>query len=139
MGEIILQMVVFVGLTLFIIRLIMRWGAYHISAQVEARFRAVDTIVNQERVPEDWIAPYREKISALRATSDSEQAIERLGHRAQRHCLKKIAALMRFFGQSAFFDTPDSQRETQRLLQNQRERWQAADWRELVSLVEQDD
>ena len=132
MGEIILQMAIFVGLTLFIIRLVMRCGAYNMSAQVETRFRAVDMIVNHDHVPEDWIASYRKKIDALRASGSSDQQIERVGRCAQRHCLKKINDLMRFFRRSAFFDTPESQRETQRLLQTQHDRWATASWRDLL-------
>ena len=137
MGEIILQMAIFVGLTLFIIRLVMRWGAVNMSAQVEARFRAVDIIVNHDRVPEDWLASYRKKIDALRAGGGSDQQIERVSRRAQRHCLKKINDLMRFFSRGAFFDTPESRRETQRLLQTQHDRWGTASWRELLVQAEQ--
>lgn len=121
------------GFAMFLMGQAVRWTGERFRRDVVTRVRAAETIIEQRHLPDDWLAPYRAKIEALRSAGKSEEDVARVGHNAQAQCLRKIDELMRFFRQVNVTDTPDTRRTILAALQTRRDQWSATPWQELFA------
>ena len=125
-----------VGLFVYLMIKLVRRLAVRFSQGVEANVRAAESIVNDERVPEAWAAPYRQQIETLRRTVGSEAEIERAGRRGHKDCLHRLDQLAHYFEKSNLVDSAESRHVLLKGLQRQRARWVAGGWQ---YVLEQDD
>ncbi len=116
------------GLFLYLTMMFVRWMTVRFSQGVEANVRAAESIVNDERVPEAWAAPYRQQIETLRRSVGSEAEIERAGRRGHRDCLRQLDQLAHYFEKSDLVDSAESRHVLLKGLQRQRELWVAGGW-----------
>ncbi|MCY4082759.1 MAG: hypothetical protein OXF54_21135 [Caldilineaceae bacterium] len=116
------------GLFLYLTMMFVRWMTVRFSQGVEANVRAAESIVNDERVPEAWTAPYRQQIETLRRSVGSEAEIERAGRRGHKDCLRQLDRLVQYFEKSNLVDSTESRHVLLTGLQRQRERWVAGGW-----------
>lgn len=123
-----------VAVAFLVLRLITRWAAFSITRQVESKLRAADHIVNEGHVPEQWIRLHRERLDPIRHEGEGADVMERLGHRAQEHCLRQLDGLIRFFRRESFFDSPETRDTMLHLLRETRDQWAAEGWQALVRL-----
>jgi hypothetical protein len=126
-------LIVAIGATVFLVRLLLRWTMIWSGRSVESRFRAAEQIVNDEQVPEEWLCPFRRRINAIRRRAGSEERVATVAGRARARCLHKLDALIGYFQSSPFVSDKGARRTLLRSLQVQRNRWLSADW---VSLTE---
>lgn len=117
-----------VGLTTFFFMLIARYASRVIAVAVEARMRAAETITNEERIPEAWIASYLAKRDELVARGAEPGRMADLGRKAQADCLKKLADLTRFFENDPIVDSTESRLVLHKALQKAKKTWQDAGW-----------
>lgn len=120
------------GLFLYLTMMLVRWMTVRFSQGVEANVRAAESIVNDERVPEAWTAPYRQQIETLRRSVGSEAEIERAGRRGYKDCLRQLDRLVQYFEKSNLVDSTESRHVLLTGLQRQRERWVSGGWKYLL-------
>ncbi len=121
-----------IGLFLYLTMMLVRWMTVRFSQGVEANVRAAESIVNDERVPEAWTAPYRQQIEALRRSVGSEAEIERAGRRGHKDCLRQLDRLVQYFEKSSLVDSTESRHVLLSGLQRQRARWVAGGWQYVI-------
>ena len=110
-------------------RLVIRY-----SQGVEANVRAAESIVNDERVPAAWTAPYCQRIETLRQVVGSEDEMERAARRGHQDCLRRLDRLVQFFEKSNLVDSAESRHVLLKGLQRQRERWVAGGWQSVIEM-----
>ena len=120
-----------IGLVIFLLKLTTYRVVSRVTQQVESGFRAADEIVNQKRVPEIWLRPFRQRIDEIRHSGRSDD-IEHVSRRAYKHCLRQLDSLIRFFQDGDFFDSPETRAMVLESLREQREKWAAEDWKALT-------
>ena len=125
-----------VGLFIYFMITLVRQLVIRYSQGVEAKVRAAESIVNDERVPAAWTAPHRQRIEALRQVVGSEDEIERAARRGHQDCLRRLDRLVQFFEKSDLVDSAESRHVLLTGLQRQRERWVAGGWQ---SVIERED
>ncbi len=121
-----------IGLFLYLTMMLVRWMTVRFSQGVEANVRAAESIVNDERVPEAWTAPYRQQIETLRRSVGSEAEIERAGRRGHKDCLRQLDRLVQYFEKSSLVDSTESRHVLLTGLQRQRARWVAGGWQYVI-------
>ena len=124
----------FTGGVFFIIRLLTRWAARTLTGQIETKLRDAECIINEKQVPESWLRPYHKRMEAIHRQDGSVERMERIGHRARKHCLRQIDGLIRFFQEASYFDTPQTRATLLRSLQETRDQWATESWRTLMGL-----
>ena len=62
------------------------------------------------------------------------KAVDGVWRGALKHCLRQIDALIRFFREASYFDTPETRAILLRCLQETRNRWATEGWRTLMGL-----
>ena len=120
------------ALFLYLTMMLVRWMTVRFSQGVEANVRAAESIVNDERVPEAWAAPYRKQIDTLRQAVGSEAEIEQAGRRGHKDCLRQLDRLVQYFEKSNLVDSTESRHVLLTGLQRQRERWVAGGWQYVI-------
>ncbi len=124
---------VFTLLAYFVGRLISGYLQHHI----EERLDALDQIVNEGRVPDSWLKPFRRRAARLRKAGASERRIRRLERAARKQCLIRIEELQRYAGGSGVADTEDTRHLIVTSLQEEAERWRDDEaWHELVDFTQ---
>ena len=128
---------VVLGLVTFGMYAVMRWGVGIATQELVSRLRAGESIVNDERVPEAWVAPYRTRIAAMRKAGKSQDDIDRVGLKALDYCLRQIDDLIRFYEKANVVDTADTRDVLLEALRDARERWRKQGWRVMLTPHEQ--
>ncbi len=121
-----------VGLFVYLMITLVRRLTVRFSQGVEANVRAAEAIVNDERVPDAWAAPYRRQIEKLRRTVGSEAEIERAGRRGHKDCLHRLDQLAQYFEKSDLVDSAESRHVLLKGLQRQRAIWVAGGWQYVI-------
>jgi hypothetical protein len=124
----ILALAVVIGLIIFGLQLSVRLVTRLMVGELAERLRAGECIVNDQSVPESWLAQPRKRIAALRSAGKSDDEIERAGQAAKAACLRKLDDLIGYFGRTNVTDSPDTKATLLRALSAQRARWAAAPW-----------
>jgi hypothetical protein len=132
--QIALLLLLWIAAVTFLIKLIIRWAALKVSRQMESRHRAAEAIINQGRVPEAWIGPFRDRIDAIRSNGGTNDDVERIGRRAQKLCLREIDSLIGFFEKGGFVDGSQTRRTLLESLRERRDAWAAGEWPVLMEL-----
>jgi hypothetical protein len=90
------------------------------------QFRAGETIVNDGRVPDKWVAQINRRLAggAIRRSRHEVGGIEL--------ALDKLDRLYRFFENSPFYENAEAREQLLKQLQEVRGRWEEMTWDELV-------
>jgi hypothetical protein len=125
-----LALIVFVTLATYLVG---RWFSRYVQDMITSRVRAIDQIVNKERVPESWIRRYRRRIAKLRSSGADENRITRVKRRAQKRALTNIEQLRQYVEETGITDTPETKRLVVTELEEQAKRWQDDEvWDDLI-------
>lgn len=109
----------------------------YIQRHIQGRLDALDQIVNEERVPDAWLAPYRSRASRLRRSGAGENRIRNLEKAARKKCLRQIEELRQYAIGSGVADTDETKRLIEMSLKEQARRWRDdVTWHELVALTQ---
>lgn len=131
-----LVLVIGTGLVIALIQLTTRWVMSRATRRFECRLRAVEEIVNEERVPEMWIRSSCQRIHEIRRSDGTDDEIERVGRRAHTHCLHQLDSLMCFLQDGNFFDSPETRAMVLEALHERRDTWVAGGWQALIQSAE---
>lgn len=136
MWGLLLPFFAFVVIFTLIMYFVTRWASAYVQRQLSGRLDAIDWIVNQERVPESWLAPYRKRASRLVASGANPSQIRALSRIARKRCLANIHEMIRFVEGQNIADTEATRQLMLRSLREQAESWKdETTWHELVDLT----
>jgi hypothetical protein len=128
MGPVILILGIAIGLSTFLFMILARYATRSIAGVVELRMRAAECIVNDERIPPDWLAAYKARRDGFIAKGAGPEELEKLGLKAQKDCLKKINDLLRYYEDDRTVDSTESRMVLLNALQKQKKIWEDAGW-----------
>ncbi len=111
----------------------MRWASGYISRDVETHLRAAERVVNEGRIPDEWLVAYRRQASAMRAAGKSDLEMEKVAQRARSHIQKQIDNLMYFFSKTNVTDSDVTRRTILATLKQERERVAGQSWQALLA------
>jgi hypothetical protein len=138
MLQVILGLALVVGIVAVGMQLAVRWAGKQLTGDLVARLRAGETVVNDEQLPESWLAPYRARITGLRSSGKGESEIAAVGLAAHKHCLSELDKLIRFYEKTNLADSPDTKENLLLAMREQRARWAASSWQALLAANQTD-
>jgi hypothetical protein len=113
--------------------LVGRWVSRYVQQIITARIRAIDQIVNQERIPESWIRRQRRRVRRLQTSGADEGRINRLKLRARERAQERLDDLMKYVRETGIADTPETKRMVLQELEQTAKRWRDDEiWIELM-------
>jgi hypothetical protein len=121
------------GLVLTLLRLSLHRMQKRAAEQLAARFHEADEIIRWGRAPESWVCPYRQEIARMRSAGKSNRAIQRVGARAQKICLRRLHFLVTFLENGRFYDSLATREMMVDALRAVHEQWSAASWEALLA------
>jgi hypothetical protein len=133
MLELVLISAVGLGVCVLLVKVLSDWGERQFVRVIESRLSVTELIVNEGKLPEAWVQPFRERIEAIRQKGGSEKKIERVGQQARRQLLRNLDDLIKFFQER---NVTDGEETRQFLLSSLKERrdWAAtASWQDLLA------
>lgn len=129
----------FIGFSV-LLALTMYWGnritEKYVVRILDTRFTSLEQIVNDHRVPDVWLRPFRKKLGAARSAGAGDANLTRLGLRAQQRCLRKIEGLLDYATSVNFTDTRETKDIIVKELKAQREQWETMDWQAWVTVLD---
>jgi Mg-chelatase subunit ChlI len=100
---------------------------------ITARLEAINQIVNEEQVPEDWLRRYRRRAERLRASGADERQLVPLKRLARKRALANIEELIRYVKETGVTKDAETKRLVVSELEEAAERWRDEEtWNELI-------
>ena len=108
----------------------------YVTRILDARFTSMEQIVNDKRVPEAWLHPFRQRLTSARRNGGSDAKLARLGRQTQKRCLRKLEAMIRYATEANFTDTRSTKNIVTTTLKAQRDVWETMDWSAWIDLLD---
>ena len=125
--------VVGIVLSTLLIKVIADWGERRFISAIEKTLDDAGYIANEEKLPEAWLQPFRERIDAIQRKDGSEKRIDRVGHKARQRCLRSLDNLIKFFEKREITDNEQTRQLMLTSLQQQQDWVANATWQELLA------
>lgn len=119
-------------LLLLVIKWMTGWAARVAGREVEAKFRAAESLTKGHTTPEVWLSPHRARLADLQAKGAAEPQIIQALSSARSDCLRRLDELVRYFAGGTFVDSVETRDALVQALQKERRRLEAEDWRTLL-------
>jgi len=119
------------GLILALISLSLLRFKRQAGEQLTIKFQEANKIVNQQQVPEAWLAPFRQQLEKARRSGSPEKTVERVGERAKKHVLKELKSLIQFLENGQFYDSLETRTMLVDALKAQQQAWADHNWQAL--------
>ena len=136
MGYLIL---IFVGFSI-LFALTMYWAnkltEKYVVRIMDTRFTSLEQIVNDKRVPDAWLHPFRKKLAAARKSGAGDAKLTRLGQQTQQRCLRRIEDMLQYATGVNFTDTRETKEVIVKELKAQREQWETMDWQAWIAVLD---
>jgi hypothetical protein len=100
---------------------------------IGSKLSDAEQIVNEGKLPEAWVQPYRERIEAIRDKDGSESKMQRVGRQARRRCLRNLDSMIKFFQERNVTDGEATRQFLLNSLKAQRDRVAAAAWQDILA------
>ena len=118
--------------SVLLIKLMANWSEGWFVHSITSLLDDAGCIVNEGKLPEAWVQPFRKRIETIRRKGGSESKMERVGHQARQRCLRKLDGMIKFFRERNVTDGEDTREFLLTSLQ-QRRAWVAtAPWQDLL-------
>ena len=88
---------------------------------------AAETMVEEQRVPEEWIADLREKILEAGQLPTGHGLKNRLAKKMRRRVLKRIKGIKGYFTNAPVFESPEAKEIVFSAIGQQENRWETED------------
>jgi hypothetical protein len=131
-GPVLLSVAAIVA-SIILIKLMADWGERQFVRNLASMLDDAGYIVNEGKLPEAWVQPFREQIDTIRRKSGSENKIEHIGCKARQRCLRNIDGLIKFFQERNVTDGEETRQFLLTSLKEQRGRVAAAAWQDLLA------
>jgi len=108
------------------------WGERYFTRTLHSTLSDTEQIVNEGKLPETWVQPFRERIEAIRREGGSRSKIERVGQKARQRFLRDMDDMIKFFQERNVTDGEGTRQFLLNSLREQRDRVAAAAWQDLL-------
>jgi hypothetical protein len=122
-----------IAVSVLLIKVLADWGERHFVGSIEKTLNDAGHIVNEEKLPEAWLQPFRERIEAIHRKGGPENKADRVGHQARRRCLRNLDSLIEFFQKRNVTDNEQTRQLLLTSLRQQRDRVASIGWQELLA------
>jgi len=136
MGYIILGFIAFSIFLALMTYWINQITAKYVTRILNVRFTSLEQIVNDKRIPDAWLGPFREKLVKVRANGANDTQLSRLGQKAQQRCLTKVEGLIKYATEVNFTDTRATKAVIIKELKAQRDVWETMDWQAWIAVLD---
>jgi hypothetical protein len=109
------------------------WGERQFVRAIGSRLSDAEHIVNEGKLPEAWVQPFRERIEGIRGKGGPESKLERVGHQARLRCLRNLDDMIKFFQERNVTDGEETRQFLLRSLKERRDWVAAAAWQDLLA------
>lgn len=103
---------------------------------MDTRFTSLEQIVNDKRVPDAWLRPFRKKLAKARNAGANDVKLTRLGQQTQQRCLRELEEMIRYATDVNFTDTRETKSVIIAELKAQRELWETMDWQAWIAVLD---
>ena len=121
------------ALSVLLIKVFAGWAEGQFVRIINSRLNNAEILVNEGKLPEDWMQPFREQIEGIRLQSGSEDKMERVGHRARQRCLRNMDDTIKFFQERNVTDSEDTRQFLLSSLKERRDWIATAKWQDLLA------
>jgi hypothetical protein len=121
------------ALSVLLIKVLAGWGERQFVRVINARLNSAEILVNEGKLPEDWVQPFREQIEGIRLKGGSESDMKRVGHRARQRCLRNLDNTIKFFQERNVTDSEDTRQFLLGSLKKRRDWVATASWQDLLA------
>lgn len=121
-----------IAVSVLLIKLMADWSERQFVRIIGARLSDAEHIVNEGKLPEVWVQPYRERIEVIQSKGGSDSKIERVGRQARQRCLRNLDNTIRFFQERNVTDSEKTRQLLLASLKKQREQVAATSWQDLL-------
>ena len=97
---------------------------------------AAETMVEEQRVPEEWIAELREKILTAGQLPMEHRLKKRLAKKMRRRVLKRIKGIKGYFSNAPVFESPEAKEIVFAAIEEQENRWESEEIDTLLTNVQ---
>jgi hypothetical protein len=104
------------------------WAGRLFSGGLVANLRAGETIVEENRVPDAWIARYRKKADDMRRAGKPNEDVNKVKQQARERCLKHMDKLILFFEKTNVTDSDETKEQLLWSLRQRRATWAGTSW-----------
>jgi hypothetical protein len=132
MLEIILLIVIPFAFILLMIYWLTGWATRTVTRDIHAKIRAAEMLVEHHQLPEEWLAPYRAKLSSIQMPGAGDQEVAQVVEAARNDCLQRIDELIELFKEGSLTDTPETRDSVVAALQSERCRLEEEAWQEIL-------
>ena len=122
-----------IAVSVLMIKLMADWGERIFVRVIGSKLSDAEQIVNEGKLPEAWVRPFRERIEAIQDKDGAESKMQRVGHQARQRCLRNLDAMIKFFQERNVTDGEATRRFLLGSLKEQRDRVAAATWQDLLA------
>jgi len=132
MVKLVLISAVGIAVCVLLIKLMADWGERYFTRTLHSTLSDTEHIVNEGKLPEAWMQPFRERIEAIRRKGGSESKIERVSQKARQRFLRNLDDMIKFFQERNVTDGEETRQLLLASLKEQRDRVAAAAWQDLL-------
>jgi len=132
MVKLVLISAVGIAVCVLLIKLMADWGERYFTRTLHSTLSDTEHIINEGKLPEAWMQPFRERIEAIRRKGGSESKIERVSQKARQRFLRNLDDMIKFFQERNVTDGEETRQLLLASLKEQRDRVAAAAWQDLL-------
>jgi hypothetical protein len=132
MLKLVLISAVGIAACVLLVKLIADWGERYFTRALSSTLSDTEHIVNDGKLPEAWVQPFRERIEVIRRKGGSESQTERVGQKARRRFLRDLDDMIKFFQARNVTDGEETRQFLLASLKKQRDRVATAAWQDLL-------
>ena len=108
-------------------------GERYFTHALGATLGETEQIVNEDRLPEAWVQPFRERIEAIQRKGGTDSKMERVGQKARKRCLRGLDTLTKFYQERDVTDSEDTRQLILNTLKERRNWVETAAWQDLLA------
>ena len=116
--------VVAISVLFFLIGYSILWFSRRAVKQFAVDYADVEVIINQKRVPDAWLEPFRQRISEVRQKGGTPREIQQVSEASRRKVVKRLKQLHSSFSEGNFYDCDDTKLMVIEAIKAEYECWQ---------------
>jgi hypothetical protein len=132
MVKLVLISAVGIAVCVLLIKLMADWGERYFTRALSSTLNDTEHIVNEGKLPETWVQPFRERIEIIRRKGGTESQTERVGQKARQRFLRDLDDMIKFFQERNVTDGEETRQFLLASLKEQQDRVAAAAWQDLL-------
>jgi hypothetical protein len=121
------------ALCVLLIKFMTDLGERYFTRAIGSTLNETEQIVNEDKLPEKWVQPFRERIEAIQRKGETGSKAERVGQKARKRCLRGLDALTKFYQERDVTDSEDTRQLILNALKERRAWVETATWQDLLA------